>query len=272
MEAAIRAALQECCNPRAAPGQAEHRISAPIETQPRSYFLEELVIGMRHRLGQIDVAARRNSYHGVAHDDPFLQGGQSHEWLDRRARFETGEKAIFWFTMERMRPLVGSTASTEPFSCPKASTAMLRTTGSSLATTSSFAGSTYWTSSVLVMMTRGSFPKCRWGNANKGEAQNRDGLLKSWDRSHMAKIRCGNALARGPRLSLSNCAAPAQLNYPCIFHLCTARRNWSGVQLWRPAALAVASLDAAADATSRAPAAAIPYKSGTLVSEARTGC
>src|SRR5277367_5665526 len=40
-----------------------------------------------------------------------------------------------------MRPLVGSTASTDPFSWPNASIATARTTGSSYSTTSSFVGS-----------------------------------------------------------------------------------------------------------------------------------
>src|ERR1700690_438235 len=51
------------------------------------------------------------------------------------------ENAIFWFTMERTRPFVGSTATTEPFSRPSASSAACRTTGSSFKVTSSLPGS-----------------------------------------------------------------------------------------------------------------------------------
>ena len=39
--------------------------------------------------------------------------------------------AVLWFTMERMRPVFGSATTTEPLSRPSASTAALRTTGSS---------------------------------------------------------------------------------------------------------------------------------------------
>ena len=45
---------------------------------------------MRHRLGQIHVAAMRDSNHGVARDHAFLKSRQRDERLDRRARLETG--------------------------------------------------------------------------------------------------------------------------------------------------------------------------------------
>src|ERR1700678_1138920 len=41
------------------------------------------------------------------------------------------ESATFWFTMVRMRPVVGSTATTDPLKSPRASTAALRTSRSS---------------------------------------------------------------------------------------------------------------------------------------------
>ena len=46
------------------------------------------------------------------------------------------ESASFWLTMARMRPLVGSIATTVPFMLPRASIAAWRTTGSSPAVTS----------------------------------------------------------------------------------------------------------------------------------------
>src|SRR5262249_28202247 len=52
------------------------------------------------------------------------------------------EYAIFWFTTVRMRPLLGSTATTEPLYLPRASTAAARTIGSSFSAISPSVGST----------------------------------------------------------------------------------------------------------------------------------
>ena len=95
-----------------------------IEAKLRADCFEEVIVRVRHRLGQVHVAAMADAKHRVASDDAFLKSGERDEGLDGRAWLEPAENAIFWLTMVRMRPVVGSTATTEPFSWPSASTAI----------------------------------------------------------------------------------------------------------------------------------------------------
>src|SRR5487761_1204744 len=56
---------------------------------------------------------------------------------------KAAENARRWLTMVKIRPLEGSTATTAPFACPRASVATWRISGSSYCVTSYRVGSPY---------------------------------------------------------------------------------------------------------------------------------
>ena len=63
-----------------------------VKTHAAAEFLEECVIGVRHRFDQVHVAARRHANHGVAADHTLLQRGQGNRRFDGGARNIAGRK------------------------------------------------------------------------------------------------------------------------------------------------------------------------------------
>src|ERR1022692_961981 len=64
-----------------------------IETQLRADGFEELVVRVRHRFREVDVAAIADFDHRVARDHAFLQARERDKWLNRRAWFEARGKS-----------------------------------------------------------------------------------------------------------------------------------------------------------------------------------